>query len=373
MALSTTTVTGHPGHAAPPTPRRGRLAVRLAAVTLVALVGTAACAVPEPEAPEPITVTPSTSPNRVLPPEPQTPVVWPLTGMPTEEVAQRPAVAVKIENTSAARPQSGLENADVVWETIVEFEVSRLIAVYHSQVPAEVGPIRSVRPMDMVVAAPLKGPFVYSGGQGPLLTLAYASSLQSMTHDGGAAGMYRVRFRSAPHNVYGSIQTFMDNADSEHSAPPAEQFAFAPRPSLAAAVRLGTPATVLDFRLSGQARPSWTWDAASGTWHRSEGSSAATDAAGNRLAAVNVVTVTAGHPPSGYGAQGGASIPTYELVGEGDAVIATGGMTVGARWRKADQDSPLQLFLPDGTPALLAPGNTWVELVPAGKGSLTIG
>ena len=52
----------------------------------------------------------------------------------------RPALAVKIENTAVARPQTGLDQADVVWETIVEFDVSRLIAVFHSQVPAEVGP-----------------------------------------------------------------------------------------------------------------------------------------------------------------------------------------------------------------------------------------
>ena len=371
MARSSATATGRPRRAATRPTRR--LAVRLAAVTLVALVGATACTVPEPEVPEPITVTPTISPARAMPPEPQIPVVWPLTGVPTEEVAQRPAVAVKIENTRAARPQSGLESADVVWETIVEFEVSRLIAVYHSQVPEEVGPIRSVRPMDPLVTAPLRGLLVYSGGQPGILNLVRNLTIQEVSHDAGDAGLYRVSRRAAPHNVYGNMQAFFDQADADHSAPPGEQFAFALRPTLASAVRLGAPATTLSLRLSGQAQPSWSWDAASGTWLRSEGSSAATDAAGNRLAAVNVVAITAGHPNSGFGAQGGAPVPTYELVGEGDAVLATGGMTVAVRWSKAAADAPLQLFLPDGAPALLAPGNTWVELVPAGKGSLTIG
>src|SRR5665647_3255525 len=79
------------------------------------------------------------------------------------------------------------------------------------------------------------------------------------------------------------------------------------------------------------------------------------------------------HPPSGFGAQNNASVPTYELVGEGDAVVATGGMTIAGRWRKAASDAPMLLFGADGQPLALAPGNTWVELVPAGQGSVAIG
>jgi hypothetical protein len=318
-------------------------------------------------------VTPTIAPARVVPPEPQIPVVWPLTGVPTEEVAPRPAIAVKIENTSAARPQAGLENADVVWETIVEFDVSRLVAVYHSQMPEEIGPVRSVRPMDIPIASPLRSPFVFSGGQPGILNLVYRSTLQPLSHDAGVDGLYRVSRRSAPHNVYASLSTLLAQADANHSAPPGEQFAFALRPTLASAVRVGTPAATLTFRLSSASRPAWSWDPGTGTWLRSEGSAAAMNEAGGRLAAVNVVSIVANHPPSGFGAQNNASVPTYELVGEGDCVVATGGMTVAGRWRKAAEDAPMQLFLPDGTPLLLAPGNTWVELVPTGTGSLTIG
>jgi hypothetical protein len=327
----------------------------------------------EPETPEPVTVTPTVEPSRAAPPEPSVPVVWPLTGVPTAEVANRPAVAVKIENTAVARPQSGLEAADVVWETIVEFEVSRLVAIFHSQVPDEVGPIRSVRPMDPLITAPLRGLLAYSGGQPGILAEVRASGVQSISHDEGAPGMYRVSSRSAPHNVYGTIARWLEVADADHSAPPAEQFAFALRPELATATAAGTPAGTLSFSLSAQSRPSWSWDGASGTWLRSEGSSPATAASGARLSAVNVVAVTAPHPNSPYGAQGGAPVPTYSLVGEGEAVVATGGKTVPAVWRKAALDAPLQLFAADGSPVLLAPGNTWVELIPAGKGSLTVG
>ncbi len=345
-----------------------------ASVAVLALALAACGGSPDPvQTPPTVTEKPPVEDVRVAPPEPVVPIVWPLTGIATDAVAQRPAIAVKIENSHVARPQSGLEFADVVWETIVEFDISRLVAVFQSQYPEEIGPIRSVRPMDPLIASPLKGLIAFSGGQQGILDLVHASSLQVISHDAGADGLYRVSRRSAPHNVYGSLTKFAAQADANHAAPPAPQFLFAADRSLASALRAGTPATSLAFHLSPQSSPTWAWDAASGTWLRSEGSTPATSEAGTRLAAVNVVSVTAEHPGTGFGAQNGAIVPTYNLIGEGDATVATGGQVITGRWHKASQDEPLILTAADGSPILLAPGNTWVELVPAGSGSLTVG
>lgn len=371
MGSSTTSRNGRHGpvRRTTPRPRRSGAAVLTSVLAVLAL---AACGADAPEPPPPITVTPTIEASRTTPPEPDVPVVWPLTGMPTDEVAQRPAVAVKIENTTSARPQSGLDSADVVWETIVEFDVSRLVAVFHSQVPDEVGPIRSVRPMDATIVAPLNGMFAFSGGQSGILAMVRDSGAQIISHDGGAPGMYRVGFRTAPHNVYGSMSTWLDTADSSHSEPPPEQFVFAHRPALAGAARAGEPATSLSFRLSGAARPSWTWDEGAGAWLRSESGTPASDRSGARLSAANVVSITAPHVGTRFRAQGGASVPTYELTGEGPALVASGGMVVEGTWRKESDADPLRLFLPDGSPLMLAPGNTWVELVPASGGSVTV-
>jgi len=340
-------------------------------VTAALTFALAACS-GAPTVPVPRTVTPTVTPDKSAPPTPQVAPTWPLTGVAGEPV-QRPALAVKIENTAQARPQSGLEQADVVWETIVEFQVSRFVAVFHSQEPQEVGPVRSVRPMDPLIIAPLHGLLAYSGGQQGILDLVAASGVQLFSHDAGADGLYRVSRRAAPHNVYGSPATFWADADADHQASPPQQFAFAREAERATAVRTGTAATTLSFRLSSASSPSWAWDASSGTWLRSEGSTPAMAASGARLSAVNVVSVTAPHPDTTFHAQGGNRVPTYELVGSGDAVIATGGKTVQVRWQKDAEDAPLQLFTADGSPATLAPGNTWVELVPAGSGSLTVG
>ncbi|WP_066582280.1 DUF3048 domain-containing protein [Cellulomonas timonensis] len=338
----------------------------LAAVLLLAACSSPA---PMPRIEEPVVVPPTIEAAKAAAPAPVIPVTWPLTGVAGEPAA-RPALAVKIENTAVARPQAGLEQADVVWETIVEFDVSRFVAVFHSQTPGEVGPIRSVRPMDPLIVAPLHGLLAYSGGQPGILDEVVASGVQSLSHDRGVAGMYRVSARSAPHNVYGNPQAFWDQVDGEHQAAPQEQFDFARSPERASAVTGGTPAAPLAFRLSAASSPSWTWDGTA--WLRSEGSNPATAASGARLSATNVVAITADHPDTGYGAQGGAAVPTYSLVGSGDAVVATGGQTIAARWQKDAPDAPLRLVTADGASVTLAPGNTWVELIPAGKGSLTV-
>ncbi len=125
------------------------------------------------------------------------------------------------------------------------------------------------------------------------------------------------------------------------------------------------------MRLSAYASPTWTWDANQG-WLRSEGTTPAITDKDQRIRATNVVLVVAEHPDSGFNAQNNAPVPTYNLVGEGEALVASGGKTMAATWRKTAEDAPMQLFTADGQPLLLAPGNTWVELVPKGSGSFSV-
>ena len=340
----------------------------------LALGLTAACSSADPQQPPaPVTEGPTIDADKQPVPTPSVAPTWPLTGVPVEgEPVNRPAIGVKVENTSAARPQTGLEEADVVWETIVEFQVSRFVAVYHSQVPDSVGPIRSVRPVDPTILAPLDAMLAFSGGQPGIVQVAKDAGLQLLSNDAGVKGMSRSSARPAPHNVYGDMETLWSLADADHQDSPQEQFGFARSADQATAVVSGSPATTLAFRLSAASSPSWTWDAGSGTWLRAEGSAPAVAASGERLSAVNVVSIVAEHPDTKFKAQGGTLVPTYKLKTEGEGTLATGGKTFPVVWKKADPQDAMRLYLPDGTEALLAPGNTWVELVPKGSGSLTI-
>ena len=346
------------------TGRRGGL-LAVVAVASVALAGCTQVPTPAP------TITPTVVADKTSPPEPVVPVVWPLTGV-EGDVRERPAIAVKIENTGASRPQTGLEHADVVWENIVEFGVSRFVAVYHSTLPAEVGPIRSVRPVDAKIASPLRGLLAFSGGQSGIVSYLRGTPLQLLSHDAGDSGFYRVSRRVAPHNVYGSLETFLRQADSAHRRGPAPEFAFASRPGRATAELEGEQASVIRLSLAPGVAPRWTWDAGSGSWLRSEASGAAVSAAGVRLSATNVVVLDVESYDSGYDAQLGEPVPDMRLEGTGTGILATGGKTIPVTWTKVDRNSPVVLATSDGRAATLAAGNTWVELVPKPGGSFAV-
>ncbi|WP_231487006.1 DUF3048 domain-containing protein [Candidatus Blastococcus massiliensis] len=300
-------------------------------------------------------------------------VPWPLTGVPAEAPPERPALAVKIENSTAARPQTGLNSADMVWEQVVEGGITRFVAVFHSSPPPEIGPIRSVRPMDAAIAGPLRGLFAFSGG-GPDFVRAIADTgMQVLSQDAGAAGFFRSSNRSAPHNVYADPAALLAQADAAHLAAPPAQFQFVPVGSPPTAFVQGAPTASLQLKLSGTGRPTWTWGPAEAAWLRSEGTTPATEADGARVRTNNVVVLRVDVVNTPYRDPAGNPVPETRMVGSGEALVASAGSTIAATWTKASETAPVVLTGPDGLPVQLAPGNTWVELVPRATGSVTLG
>lgn len=298
-------------------------------------------------------------------PEPTIPLTWPLTGVPTDEVADRPAMSVKIENSAAARPQTGLGEADVVWEEMVEGGITRFNAVFHSHVPGTLGPIRSLRPMDAAISAPFGGLFVFSGGQPRFIDQVASTGLTMLSHDAGDPGFYRTSDRVAPHNVYGDTGAFLDAADPDDGPPPA-QFEFARVPEQVTAL---DGAEVSQIRIAfPSSTPSWTWNGEA--WARSEGGAAATTTDGGRIEATNVVVLRVQVRDTGALDPGGNPVPETVLTGSGEATVFTAGHQIDATWSKPETDSVLQLLI-DDEPVLLAPGNTWVELVPVSGSSVS--
>ena len=340
---------------------------------LVSMLALSACAGdPEVIQPtdDPTTVQPTVVVEKSAPPEVVLPPTWPLTGIEGEIVA-RPALSVKIENSSQARPQTGIEMADVVWEQLIEGGETRFNVVFHSQLPAEVGPIRSVRPMDAGIAAPLGGLIAFSGGQAQFVDSVRASGLQIFSNDLGADGMYRTSNRRAPHNVYGDPAVFLSQADATRAVPPPQQFVFAPTAAEASAVVAGSPATSLvpSFPAS---KPSWTWDAGTGKWLRFERGAPAMVASGAQIGSTNVVMIKVDITDTGTKDPIGTTVYETVMVGSGEAIVATGGQIITGTWSKTATDAPMVLTGLDGTPITLAPGNTWVEMVPNAGGSIAV-
>lgn len=349
-----------------PTRARRRLRRSAAALTLAGALALTACG-PEVTVPAAGTAAaPETPPPPVL-------VPWPLTGVAVEAPPQRPALAVKVENSTSARPQSGLNAADVVWEQVVEGGITRFVAVYHSTLPPDIGPIRSVRPMDAAIAAPLRGLFAFSGGGPDFVRAISDAGMQVLSQDAGADGFFRLGTRSAPHNVYADPAAFLAQAGAAHQAPPVGEFQFAPAGQPPTAVAMGAPAALLRLKLSGVGRPSWTWSPPDNGWLRAEGDTPATGADGARLRATNVVVLRVEVVNTAFRDPAGNPVPETRMVGGGEAVVASGGSTLPATWSKASETAPVVLTGPGGAPVQLAPGNTWVELVPTRSGAVTLG
>jgi hypothetical protein len=288
---------------------------------------------------------------------------WPLTGVSAGAVADRPALAVKIENSIDARPQTGLNAADLVWEEVVEGGITRFVAVYHSNLPPEIGPVRSIRPMDPAITAPLHGLLAFSGGVPTYVGAARNSGLQVLTQDSGTDGFHRISTRRPPHNVYATPETLVAQADDAHRAAPAAQFAYPKAGRQPTAVTEGQPTGTLALTMSGVGHPHWTWNAEAGRWLRAEGSTPAVEAGGSQLAATNVVVLRVDVVSTDARDPAGNPVPETLLTGSGKALVASGGHTVAATWSKAEIDDPVTLTGTDGDQVTLAPGNTWVELV----------
>jgi hypothetical protein len=305
--------------------------------------------------------------GKEAPPPP--PPTWPLTGE-VGEVVERAALSVKIENDVAARPQTGLEQADVVWEELVEGGESRFIAVYNSIVPESVGPVRSVRPMDGPIMGAVRGLLACSGGQDRFVQVAKDAGLQVLTED--YPGYFRSPDRRMPHNLYLRPAEIWAQADQSHKALPQPEFQFAASDPAATAATEGTPVERIETAISPFARPDWTWDPESAMFLRSERGTPSNGMSGARLAAANVIALEVAVQNAGGTDAAGSPIPETKIVGSGKGIVATGGKVLEVKWSKADVSSPIELLTADGSAVRLAVGQTWVELTPASDAPWTI-
>jgi Protein of unknown function (DUF3048) N-terminal domain/Protein of unknown function (DUF3048) C-terminal domain len=284
------------------------------------------------------------------------PVVAPLTGLPDPggQSGTRPALSVKIENTPPARPQTGLDVADVVYEQITEGDITRFIAVFNSTIPDVAGPVRSVRAMDPDVVAPLGGIFAYSGGIRETVNLIrQAPSVNSVDETQAGSAMFRDKSRKAPENLYGRGPGLLDKGGKPIPVPPLFNYLDA------GAAFNGDP--VAQFRVGFKAgyAVAYAFDAASNTWKRSQGLTPHTVASGQQIAPTNVVVQFVGCcVPS---PEGGA----YQTVGQGDAWVFSAGKLTKGKWSRSDRAQPTQYTDAAGAPIKLTPGRTWIEFLPA--------
>ena len=295
----------------------------------------------------------------------------PLTGFELgSELLSGPSVSIKIDNTGAGRPQVGIASADLVFEELVEGGVTRYLAVFHSEIPEEVGPVRSGRPQDSDLVAPLGGVFVFSGvGNNNVREIIRSSGVQLVENDlpaNPADGklFFRSNRKSAPMNLH--IRAAELAQSYATLAPPVQKFLYRTNPAEATAVVSGLDASSVRAVFSGGVESIWKWDAASGTYLKFLlNGSPDNDANGTQISATNVVVLS----PNYADVEG---LPTALIAGKSDrAFIATGGKVLEGRFFSTVAKEPILLTYDDGNPVYLAPGKTFVLLPPGGSSQHT--
>jgi len=282
-----------------------------------------------------------------------------------------PSIAVKIDNTSSGRPQVGIAAADLVFEELVEGGVTRYLAVFHTAIPDEVGPVRSGRPQDADLVRSLGGVFVFSGvGNSNVREIIRGTGLQLVEHDtsGGTPDgeyFFRSSRKPAPWNLHISALD-LSNAYSTLDSP-VQQFEFASDPSQASAALLGDDAQSLQVTFSGGVDSLWEWDEASGTYLKFlANGSPDTDADGTQISATNVVVLT----PNYFDVEG---LPSAKILGTFEsAFVFTGGKVLVGLFDATVLGDPIKLTHGDAEEVVLAPGKTFI-LLPPGDGSIAGG
>jgi hypothetical protein len=293
----------------------------------------------------------------------------PLTGLPvTAAAAKQVAVVVKIDNVSAALPQSGVGQADVVYEEMVEGGLTRLAAVFQSQYPSVVGPVRSGRLTDEGIADDLGHPVLaFAGANAVFLPQLEAQPLSVVDDDNFPAIYYRDNSRAAPHNLYAGVGSIAATASGATPPPALWKFRTSGRPFTGAGI---TPAASVSIPFP-DATAGWTWNGRDNLWLRSQNGAVDTDSTGVQYSAANVIVQFVPYTISGYvsgegAAAQGTPIPTGELVGSGAAWFLSDGELVKGHWTRSSLTAPTVYTDSAGVPVKLQPGRTWVELPPVG-------
>jgi hypothetical protein len=284
-------------------------------------------------------------------------IVAPLNGLSVDDPASidRRVLAVKIDNHPAARPESGIQDADAVIELPVE-GITRFMALFNVNDSSYVGPIRSARPTDPTLVKPLGGSFMISGAQPWVLDIIRNDDVPFLVDP--RPGMFRISSRSAPHNLYGDTTVLRQDADDHGFAddPPPNLFEWGP---------LQPDGTSNKITLYWSPRTVWTWDGERYTrtsdgvpheWVTEDGTT-------GQISADTLVVMFA-HRYTAYPPSTGTPVPAMRTVGSGKVVVFHGGEYEEGTWSRDSIDETIQLHRSDGSVLTVPPGIPWISIFP---------
>lgn len=268
-----------------------------------------------------------------------------------------PVLAVKVDNAPQARPQTGLNAADVVYVEQVEAGLSRLMALYATRLPGSVGPVRSARESDLELLAQFPDPtLVFSGAQSRLLPLIDAAPLRPVTPGDAPAGAFvRDQGRVAPHNLYVRPPRVQDRTAGAKALERAGFRTGEPPGG-------GEPVAERTVRFP-SARFTFTWSADQKRWQIAMDGRRATEPNGTALTAASVILQRVEVKESQFQDFLGSNSPLTVTVGSGSAELLRGGRAYPGEWQRASTRGGTTFTTRDGDPLNIADGPVWVMLV----------
>ncbi len=328
---------------------------------------------PTPTTPTPLpTPTPTPSPSPSPSPEStSTPVPAPLTGqMVRPDIAGRKVIAVMIDDHPDARPQSGFSSAAVVWHAPAEGGVPRYMLWFQDRVPESVGPVRSARYYFVGWAAEWNAVYGHVGGSPQALKTLREDGNGELVYNAdefrwGGTYYWRTKDRFAPHNVY-------TDGTSLRRMAKAIKAVDGPAPKSVWTFRAGPP--VRDRPAGAEIRVvykfntvTYEYDRISNRYPRSvSGEGEQFDrGTGQRVAPRNVVVMLMRFGPLGDTSNHGRQ--EADFIGSGTAWVSSNGVTVKGTWRKGSLTKPTRFFDSQGKPITLAPGQTFIQVMPTGS------
>ena len=330
----------------------------LGALLLAACGGEEAAPVSSTPSPSPSSSSASPSPSASALPTPSDGIpagASPFSGLPGGE--GKPVLAIKIDNTRAAQPHAGLQAADLVYVEEVEWDLTRLLAIYNSQLPDVIGPVRSARISDMDILAPFgKVAFSNSGAQSKLLPVIAAANLYDVSADKAYEAFINDPGRPSP------VDHMADPRALLAAAPDAELardigFVFSQEPPTG-----GTPVSTVTATWP-SSEVSFTWDEQAGNFIVGLNGEESRSTEGGPQRAATVVIQSAEQSDSGYGDRYGGRTPFIETVGKGAALVLRDGRMWSVTWERPTMEDGTRFLLPDGTQMPFAIGQEWIVLL----------
>jgi hypothetical protein len=284
----------------------------------------------------------------------------PLTGRAVEEPIDQRVIGVMIDNHSKARPQSGLGQADIVYEILAEGEITRYLALFHSQIPEVIGPVRSLRPYYLDIARGYDAIIAHAGGSPEAKAEVDRTGYPSLdgTRSGGFA-FYRTDHRRPPHNLYTGREQLMEGQNrfgyNENYQVP--ELPFTEENETIG----GEEATWVEIDYLSGYKVAYEYDDAKGVYTRSVKGEIHTDEQTHEpITASNILVIEASHEITDS-----AGRREVNVTGEGKGYLFQQGKVQDITWRYTD--GVIRPFV-DGTEAALYPGQTWVNIIPDSPG-----